>query len=116
MSAVLLKLPVTVVTPPALVDRRDHREVLVVVGTGVPGRVVQGDAIAPQVDAQPGVGEDRVEPDRVARAGRGVDIHADAAGKRDGVASAGGRAADRVTGRAAVDLDAVAVSERVRCR
>ena len=95
-------------------DRGDHREVLIVVGAGVPGRVVQGDAVAAQVDPQPGVGEDRVEPDLVAGPGRGVDIHADAGGEGDGVAGAGGRAADRVIGRAAVDLDAVAVAQRVR--
>ncbi len=113
---VLLNVPVTVVVPPELVDRGDDREVLVVVGAGVRDRVVQGHAVAAQVDPQPGVGEDRVEADRVAGPGRGVDVHADAGAEGDRVAGAGGRAADRVIRRAAVDQDAGPVAQRVSSR
>ena len=116
MSGVLFKRAGDGRHAKALVDRGDHRKVLIVVGPNVPGRIVQCDAAGPQGDSQPGVGEDRVEPDVVPRPGRRVDIHADARRERDRVARTCGRAADRVIRRAPVDLNAVPVAQRLRGR
>ena len=76
-------------------ERGDHRGVLVVVGPDVAGRVVQDTPVPPPRLIPSAVREDRIQPDLVARAGRGVDVHADAGAKGDRVAGRG-RAADRV--------------------
>src|SRR5208282_2677970 len=78
--------------------------------------IVRRDAVVPEVDAELGVGENRVPEDGVAGAGiSNIVSNCDpvAAVEGDHVAGAGSRAADRVAGGPCVDIDAaIRIAER----